>query len=245
MQSVSLADIVTLEPSGSGIQLTTNDPRLMTDRANLAFKAAEAYFKGQGSRVKGQGIKIQLEKNIPIAAGLAGGSADAAAVLYGLNQLSINNYQLTIKELMELGAQIGSDVPFCLTGGQCLVKGRGEIISSREEVARSKKKDYYVLVVPAIEVATKWAYDAWDRSQMTNEGNDLEAVVIKKFPVIQEVKDRLIELGCSQAQMSGSGPSVFGSVKTEADGKRILSEISRDYCRSYIVHPIDTGVEVC
>ena len=252
MQSVSLCDYITLAPLESGIQLTTNNLRLTTDNRNLAYEAAEVFFsaKGQdfdelsrvGARVKG--IKIYLEKNIPLAAGLAGGSTDAAAVLYGLNQLSAVGDRLSAFELQKLGAEIGSDVPFCLTGGNCTVTGRGEFVKSNPI---NVKRDF-VLVVPEVEVSTKWAYEAWDSKQATGNRqlatqNDLEAVVIEKYPVIQKIKDRLIELGCSYAQMSGSGPSVFGIVNLNETGNTVYAQMKNEYPRTFLVRSADRGIE--
>ncbi|MDD4179654.1 MAG: 4-(cytidine 5'-diphospho)-2-C-methyl-D-erythritol kinase [Candidatus Margulisbacteria bacterium] len=249
MQSISLCDIVTLTPIDHGIEVVTTNLRLPTDKKNLAYQAAELFLrvKGQGSGVKG--VKIHIEKNIPLAAGLAGGSADAAAVLYGLNQLSLPALRVTNYALLELGAQIGSDVPFCLTGGNCTVKGRGEFVT-RNPMSVNRT---YIVVVPEVEVPTKWAYGAWDakyealntksetnsKYQISNSKNDLEAVVIEKYPVIQKVKDKLLSLGCSFAQMSGSGPSVFGF---PADEKTVAA-MKQEFPRSYLARSVDCGIE--
>ncbi|MBN3033309.1 MAG: 4-(cytidine 5'-diphospho)-2-C-methyl-D-erythritol kinase [Candidatus Saganbacteria bacterium] len=246
MQSVSLADIVTLTPIPSGIELAADNLRLPVNSKNLAYRAAEVFFSesrvtGRGSRVAG--IKIYLEKNIPLAAGLAGGSADAAAVLYGLNKMSGN--QFSPNDLSDLGAMIGSDVPFCLKGGNCTVKGRGELVA-RNTLHATRA---YVLVTPEIEVPTKWAYEAWDEMtndelRMTNEGtNDLEPVVIKKYPIIQKVKDKLKELGCGFTQMSGSGPTVFGAVGGAAQGEKIVKALKGEFPRTCLVASAGRGVE--
>ena len=241
MQSVSLYDVITLTKIPAGIELTTNNLRLPVNAKNLAYRAAEVFFQEVGSR--GQGVKIYLEKNIPLAAGLAGGSADAAAVLYGLNRLTAAG--LALADLLKLGEEIGSDVPFCLTGGNCTVRGRGELVI-RNTLNATRA---YVLVTPDVEVPTKWAYEAWDamtndKLKMTNEGkNDLEPVVVKKYPVIQKVKDRLKELGCGFTQMSGSGPSVFGVVSSSDQGGRIVAEIKKEYPRAFLVNSVERGVE--
>ena len=240
MQSVSLADIVHLELIPSGIELATNNLKLPIDRKNIAYQAAALFFSALNSelrtqytepRTQNKGVKIYIEKNIPLAAGLAGGSADGAAVLFGLNKLYGSPFART--RLMDLGAQIGSDVPFCILGGNCTVKGRGE------------------LVTPEVEVSTKWAYEAFDKISndkfpMSNEGvrNDLEAVVVNKHPVINKIKKLLIELGCRSAQMSGSGPTVFGEVRDEAIGEKAVAELTRNYSRSYLVKTVDEGVAI-
>jgi 4-diphosphocytidyl-2-C-methyl-D-erythritol kinase len=242
MQSVSLFDLITLTEKTSGIELVTTNLRLPTDGKNLAYRAAELFLKSQKSKVKSQnkGIKIYLEKNIPLASGLAGGSADAAAVLYGLNKMAGNPF--SPNDLMDLGALIGSDVPFCLKGGNCTASGRGECVRRNPlHVARD-----YVLIVPDVEVSTKWAYEQWDKENSKfknqNSKNDLEPVVIGKYPVIQKVKDRLKALGCGFIQMSGSGPSVFGVVNSPEQGEKIAAEMKKEYDRSYFVQSVDAGV---
>ena len=121
MQSVSLHDVITLEPISSGIEVTCDKANVPQGKQNIAYKAAER-FLGQGNSsavVQERGVKIHIEKRIPMAAGLAGGSADAAAVLFGLNQILDPELRTPNSELLQLGAQVGSDVPFCLTGGTC------------------------------------------------------------------------------------------------------------------------------
>lgn len=254
MQSVSLHDVITLEPTSAGIQLATNNLKLPVNHKNLAYQAAEIFMssehgapldRARGKRnMEHRGVKIYIEKNIPLASGLAGGSADAAAVLYGLNELMPPALRVTRYALQELGAKIGSDVPFCLMGGNCTVKGRGEVVV-RNPMNISR---LYVLVIPDVEVSTKWAYEAWDRMtndqlKMTNEGNNyLEPVVIAKYPVIGEVKRKLLELGCTSAQMSGSGSSVFGQVKDLVAGERIAAAMKREYPHSFAISTVDRGV---
>jgi 4-diphosphocytidyl-2-C-methyl-D-erythritol kinase len=246
MQSVSLFDIITLTEIPSGLELVTTNLRLPNDNKNLAYKAAELLFSkarlaDRGSRAFG--VKIYLEKNIPLAAGLAGGSADAAAVLYGLNKMSGKIF--SPHDLMELGAMIGSDVPFGLKGGNCTATGRGECVRRNPlHVARD-----YVLVVPDVEVPTKWAYEAWDamkndQAKISNESrNDLEPVVVRKYPIINKVKEKLKELGCGFTQMSGSGPSVFGVVNSPEQGEKIAAEMKKGYARTYFVQSTDISIE--
>jgi 4-diphosphocytidyl-2-C-methyl-D-erythritol kinase len=238
MQSVELCDYITLEQIDSGIQLSTTNLRLPIDNKNLAYQAAKLFFselKIENRKLKIGGIKAHIEKNIPLAAGLAGGSADAAAVLYGLNIMF--GSPLSREDLLQMGEQIGSDVPFCLVGGNCTVRGRGEQVA-RNPLHAARK---YIIVVPELEVSSQWAYAAWDETSFKpGAKNDLEPVVVKKYPVIQKIKDRLRELGCSFAQMSGSGPSVFGLPSREG----ILEEIKKEYPRSFLVQSVDCGVEL-
>ena len=211
MQSVSLSDLISLELAHSGITLTiVNNPELPSDEKNLAYKAARLFFAELEKKgFEHNGITIKLEKHIPMAAGLAGGSADAAAVLFGLNKLA--NKPFSDEELAVLGAQLGSDVPFCLKGGRCLATGRGEKLNSRPIAG----KEYYVLVVPPVEVSTPWAYQEFDRMAASEpllidgHRNDLQPVVVRQHPIISEIIGKLVEAGCEWAQMSGSGPQRF------------------------------------
>lgn len=250
MQSVSLHDIITLTPVSSGIEVTCNDPDVPLGKQNLAYKVAKLFFSHE-SRVSSQGVKIHIQKNIPIAAGLAGGSADAAAVLFGLNEMMTGDPstslgaspRLATRDLIELGSRIGSDVPFCLTGGTCLVKGRGEIV----EKQLPWPKTYYVLVCPDIHVSTKWAYEEFDRLHLNVSSmikNDLEQAVVSKHEVISDIKDKLIKAGCSEAQMSGSGPSVFGIVKHKVEAEVVFSKIKEDYPRSFLVETVNNGIKI-
>jgi 4-diphosphocytidyl-2-C-methyl-D-erythritol kinase len=243
MQSVSLHDIITLTEIPSGIEVSCSDPKVPQGEENIVYKAA-ALFLGRGTRDVGRGVRIHIEKRIPMAAGLAGGSSDAAAVLFGLNQMMNAECLMPNAELMKLGSEIGSDVPFCLTGGTCLVKGRGEIVEKQEPWP----KTYFILVCPDIQVSAKWAYDEFDKIHVNPpEGikNDLEPVVVSRYDIVTGIKEKLLKIGCSEAQMSGSGPSVFGIVRQKAEAERILNIIKDDYPRSFMVETVDSGVEVC
>jgi 4-diphosphocytidyl-2-C-methyl-D-erythritol kinase len=244
MQSVSLCDPVTITPISSGIEVTCDDPKVPQGKDNLAYRAVlvfQSRVASLESRIKG--IKIHIEKKIPMAAGLAGGSADAAAVLYGLNQLAEGSKHMSDEELMKLGAEVGSDVPFCLTGGTCLVEGRGEIVNQQEPWP----KTFFILVCPDLQVSTKWAYEEFDNMHLNlgNEiKNDLEPVVVSRFEEISKIKEKLLALGCLEAQMSGSGPSIFGTVKHKSDAEKILAKIKGDYARSFLVETVGKGVEI-
>jgi 4-diphosphocytidyl-2-C-methyl-D-erythritol kinase len=252
MQSVSLHDLITLSLIPSGIDVICDDPKVPQGKENLAYKAAELFLETgnglcpEGPQPEGKketGIKIEIEKHIPMAAGLAGGSADAAAVLFGMNQFLVPNSQLPVPKLQELGAQIGSDVPFCLTGGTCLVKGRGEIVEKQEPWPRT----YFVLVCPDIHVSTRWAYEEFDRLHLSVSGeikNDLEPGVVSRHEVITEIKEKLLKLGCPEVQMSGSGPSVFGVVRHKASAEEIFGKIKEDYPRSFLVETVDKGIDI-
>jgi 4-diphosphocytidyl-2-C-methyl-D-erythritol kinase len=240
MQSVSLSDVISLEPALSGITLTTNNPDLPGDEKNLAYKAAGLFFTELEKKgFEHNGITIKLEKHIPMAAGLAGGSADAAAVLYGLNKLADKPFN--DEELAILGAHLGSDVPFCLKGGRCLATGRGEKLNPRPIAG----KEFYVLVVPPVEVKTPWAYQEFDRMAerepllIDGHRNDLQPVVVRQHPIISEIIGKLVEAGCEWAQMSGSGPSVFGLVRDPNLGRLIATKMKHAYTRSFFLETVD------
>ncbi len=222
MQTLELADIVELEKNSAiELKISGNDS-LPADENNLAYRAAAAVQKFCG---KNFGVNINLQKKIPMAAGLAGGSADAAAVIRGLNRLYDLN--LSAEKMCEIGATIGSDIPFCIIGGTCLAKGRGEILTPLPAL----KNFSVVLIKPRGEISTAWAYKNYDENPAANHiptlaiiemlragdygsafknfANVLEAVAAKKIPAIETYKKFLLESGVDVALMSGSGPTVF------------------------------------
>jgi 4-diphosphocytidyl-2-C-methyl-D-erythritol kinase len=193
--------------------------------------------------------KVEIEKNIPIGAGLAGGSTDAAATLVALNHYF--NNPITNDKLLDLASQIGSDVSFCLLGGTAIGRGRGEQLEALAE----KPKYYFVLVKPrSLSVSTPWAYEIYDQfieSQNADEVNrhslsklllalkydskieteaDLfwnafQQVIFKEYPILAEIQKRLLDFGCLSVHLAGSGPTVCGLVRNEEEGQRILKEI--------------------
>ena len=226
MQTVGIFDRVDLiwkeEP---GIQVETNLYYLPTNENNLVYKAAKLLmdeFQVQ------EGLLIRLRKFIPVAAGMAGGSSDAAAVLFGVNKMF--RLGLTTEELMERGVKIGADVPYCILRGTALSEGIGEVLTSLSPVPQCQ-----VLVAkPGINVSTKFVYENLHANDLRPEqhpdidgmiraikaqdlqgiadklGNVLETVTEKEYPVIQEIKDKMLEFGAIGSLMSGSGPTVFG-----------------------------------
>jgi 4-diphosphocytidyl-2-C-methyl-D-erythritol kinase len=194
---------------------------------NLVYKALRILQKNTSCK---KGAKIRLKKQIPVSAGLGGGSSDAAYTLSGLNRLW--GLELSYDELTSLAAEIGSDVPFFLNGPCALVEGRGEKVKS----LTMQLSHMLLLVKPPVSVSTKWAYKSFDESNMEkltkkpfdikllcralNEqdfaslgkmlNNDLEEVVMGKYPVIPDIKQRLLKQGAMISAMSGSGPTVFG-----------------------------------
>lgn len=229
MQTVGIYDELTFERSDSGIVITTDSGELPTNEDNLIYKAAKLLLERYGVN---EGVCIHLQKNIPIAAGMAGGSTDAAATLKGVNELF--GLGCTQQELMELGVRIGADVPYCVMGGTALAEGIGEKLT-----ALAPAPDCFVLVAkPDINVSTKYVYEHLDAAGVTKHPdidgmvqaietgdlqgvldrmeNVLESVTIVAHPIIETIKNRMKELGALNSMMSGSGPTVFG-IFTEKD----------------------------
>lgn len=223
MQTIDLADTLELTGQDGDITITADAPALACDHTNLAYRAAALLRETFAVR---RGVHIHVKKRIPMAAGLAGGSADAAGVLTGLNYLW--KLGLTVDQLAQLGSKLGSDVPFCIKGGTMLAEGRGEKLTRLPELPVCQ----VVLAKPPVSVSTAWVYgnyrveevvDHPDISGMINclgrcdlagvaerLGNVLESVTIAAHPEIGELKSRMTEYGCMASLMSGSGPTVFG-----------------------------------
>ena len=239
MQEIELADILSFEDKlTDDISIQANIAHLPCDHRNLAYQAAMLIKKT--CQVK-KGVHIILEKRIPMSAGLAGGSTDAASVLLGLNQLW--NLNLSMPELESLGASLGSDVPFCLRGGTMLATGRGEILTPLP----SMPSCYVVLAKPRMGVSTAWVYGKYqDKAGLihpdTNgvmsalqEGNVLgvasrlsnvlETVTIPEHPQIGKLKESMMEYGAMASLMSGSGPTVFGLVETKTKAEYIAEKL--------------------
>ncbi len=241
MQAIQLADTVTLTSQPNDIALSISIPGLPADPSNLAYRAA-ALLKPYAS--PGLGVQIKLDKQIPLAAGLAGGSADAAAVLKGLNSLWELN--LSLDELSKLAAKLGSDVPFCLYNSTMLATGRGEILKPLPSLASC----YVVLAKPAVEVATAWVYQQFRPDKVTlrpdiatmrnylSEGNlvgvaqnlvnVLESVTIPAYPEIAKIKESMLTYGAMAALMSGSGPTVFGLVRSREQAQEIADRLKAE-----------------
>ncbi len=242
MQEVSLHDTLSLKKTEAGIQLSITiegqKGTLPADETNLCWKAAALMQQEYGLT---GGVSMELVKRIPMAAGLAGGSADAAAVLKGMNQL----YELEISEerLCELGARLGSDIPFCLLGGTMLAEGRGEKLTRLPDFPET----FVVLAKPEVGVSTAWAYKTYDAGYYgphpDNEAmlaaigagsldraagllcNVLEGVTVRKHAIIDSYKQTMLQQGALASMMSGSGPTVFGLAGDEASAGKIAAAI--------------------
>lgn len=242
MTTVDLADRVGLElRKDKEIVIYSTNNFVPDDQRNLAYQAAKLL---QDTYEIDEGVSITIDKQIPIAAGLAGGSSDAAATLKGLNELW--NLQLSVDRLAELGAEIGSDVPYCVYGGTAIARGRGEKI----EHIDAPPNCWVVLAKPAIGVSTAAVYGGLkldglvhpstanmvhaitegDYEKMCSSiGNVLESVTLKLHPEVQSIKDQMNRFGADAVLMSGSGPTVFGLVSNEARTTRIVNGL-RGFC---------------
>lgn len=247
MQTVGIYDELKLTRTEAGITVTTDKEELPTDDNNLIYKAARIMMEEY--HLEG-GIHIHLKKNIPIAAGMAGGSTDAAATFKGMNRLY--DLDCTLEELMRLGVRVGADVPYCVLGGTALAEGIGEKLTSLNPAP-----DCYVLVAkPDINVSTKYVYEhldaegicehpdidgmveaIWEESLqgiLDRMGNVLEHVTVKKYPVIHELKNRMKELGALNSLMSGSGPTVFGIFVNERLAREAFYKMKKEYPKCQI-----------
>ncbi len=232
MQKISLADTITLcRLEKPEIQLNCPDSDLPEDESNLVWKAAELFLDKTGLATK-CGVSILLEKKIPIAAGLGGGSSDAAAVLTGLNQLFQTD--LTEQTLLKLGKSLGADVPFFVISEHAVrATGIGDKMTRHETL-----KDCSLLLVnPGFSVSTAWVYENFTLTRAAKDSrlsdspkndsfaesfcplhNDLESVTVEQYPEIQAIKGLLLDHGASGALMSGSGSTVFG-IFPDGEGK--------------------------
>jgi len=229
MQSIALCDIVTLTKTDAGISISCDNPRIPIGEKNIAYKAAQTFFAQLGKQF---GVNIHIEKNIPSGAGLAGGSANAASVLIGLNELT--EFPFSPERLTELGKTVGADVPFCVSaqlanGNFCAIsEGIGEILTPITPLDGV----IFVLVKPKFPVSTKWAFENLDISKISrrpniekivkalakrdiakiskNTANALEGTVTARYTLIEKLKNEMKAAGGKLCLMSGSGSTVFG-----------------------------------
>ncbi len=238
MQTVKLYDKITIKPTATqDIILKTNLHYLPTNENNIVYAAAKLFRETYQIT---DGFHITLEKKIPVAAGMAGGSTDAAATLWGLNTLY--QKQLSLEELMALGVKLGADVPYCLLRGTALSEGIGEILTPLP----SAYNFHCLIVKPPVSVSTKYVYEnlklddsnyhpdvdgmveaikARDMRGISSRlGNILESVTLKAHPEIQTIKDTMLKLGALNSLMSGSGPTVFGLFDNLAAAEKAFYE---------------------
>ena len=242
MQTVYLYDQILLEKTDKeGISLKTNLFYLPVNENNLAYRAAKMLIDEFAIK---EGVHISLEKHIPVAAGMAGGSSNAAAVLYGMNRLF--HLGLTDQELMERGVKLGADVPYCIMRGTVLAEGIGEELTPLPAMP----KCHVLLAKPPISVSTQKVYEKLDAQEVTEHpdidgillglqtgdlekitssmGNVLENVTITEYPQIERIKDVMKEEGALNAMMSGSGPTVFGIYDDKMLARRAAARIREE-----------------
>ncbi len=228
------------------IILTSDSEEVPLDQNNLAYKAAKLLMGHDGI---GEGVHIHIIKRIPVAAGLAGGSTDAAAVLMGMNELFGLGHSKD--ELQELGVKLGADVPFCIMGGTALAEGIGERLTP----IKAMPTMCLVIAKPSIGVSTKYVYENLRLEQVTHPdtekiltamqrkdliemtgllGNVLESVTIEKYPLIRELKDAMLETGAIGSLMSGSGPTVFGIFDTMEKAAEAGKRMRQKYPQIFI-----------
>lgn len=239
MQTIHLYDQLLIQKSETpGIQIHSNLSFLPVNENNLVYKAGKLLMDEFDIHT---GVSVDLNKHIPVAAGMAGGSTDAAAMLYGMNQLF--GLKLKRKDLMERGVQIGADVPYCIMRGTALAEGIGEKLSSLPPMVKCP----VLIAKPAVSVSTKFVYQNLKLNEQTphpdidalitdirnsdldnicaDMGNVLETVTIPNYPVIAQIKEQMLKSGAKASMMSGSGPTVFGLFGDEETARRARAEM--------------------
>ncbi|MCB2293149.1 4-(cytidine 5'-diphospho)-2-C-methyl-D-erythritol kinase [Clostridium algoriphilum] len=251
MQSVDLYDSMSFKKCNKGINLSCNKPYIPIDDKNLVYKAAKLFMDTYDIH---EGINIYLRKNIPVAAGMAGGSADAAAVFKALKE--IFKVDVDDNELMDLGVRIGADVPYCIVGGTALCEGIGEIITPLKPF----KNYILVLVKPNFGVSTKEVFKNLDISKIfkhpdtealikaieqeklqevcNSMKNLLENVTLRKYPVLKRIKEDMVKMGAMGSMMSGSGPTIFAFFDDMLKAQRCYDKFKTQYKEVYITRTI-------
>ena len=253
MQSINLADRVFIKEEKEGIKIKCNHPQVPIDDQSLAYRSAEKILNR--CRVT-KGVKIEIDKKIPLASGMAGGSANSASILVGINKLFALN--LSNEDLRGMGEELGMDVPFCIQNGTALAYHRGEKVTSLSPV---NPPLWIIIINPGFEIPTKWAYNNLDLNLIKREKNNTKAMlealkgggargiaknlfnsfeelIIEKYPEIGKIKDRLIEEGALGALMSGSGSTVFAIAQNEEQALKIYKNLKSEYKSIWIVHTI-------
>lgn len=250
MQSIDLWDEIEINEISQGIEVTCDNIGLPTDKRNIAYRAAELFINTYNIN---SGVKIKIKKNIPIEAGLAGGSTDGAAVIKMLNEMF--NKNLSQEEMIDLGKKIGADVPFCIVGGTAQCEGIGEIITPLRPI----EDCILVLIKPNFGISTKDVFqkideksyshpeideilkgiDQGDLSKVaSNLKNVLEEVTIEQNPIILDIKSMIKESGSIGTLMSGSGPTVYGVFDDLYKAKECYKEAIKKYSKVFLTKTI-------
>ena len=257
MQSIGLYDLLKFEKRDKGIEISCEDLSIPCDNRNIVYKVLDNIKKKYNVPY---GMEISIEKNIPSAAGLGGGSSDGAAAIIAAN--SIWGLNLSYDDMISIGKIVGADVPFFIKGGTALAEGIGDILTFI-----SPFKGAYILIAkPPINISTKDVYDNFrltdvvkrpdiykmidniEKGDIEHIGNNminvLETVTIKNYPIIGEIKNIMMQAGALGSLMSGSGPSVFGIFETKNKAKMCRNRLS-DYLKDvFIVEPVGKGQEI-
>jgi len=253
MQSINLADKIFIKEEKERIKIKCSHPLIPVDTQSLTYRTAEKILKRY--RVT-KGVKIEINKKIPLASGMAGGSANSASILVGINKLFVLN--LSNKDLREIGEELGMDVPFCIQNGTALAYHKGEKVTPLPPI---NPPLWTIIINPGFEIPTKWAYNNLDLGLIKREKNNtiamlkalkerelqgiaknlfnsFEGLIIKRYPEIRKIKDRLIEEGAMGALMSGSGPTVFGIAQNKEQALKIYEKLKSEYKSIWVVHTI-------
>ncbi len=251
MQTVSLFDLLTIDKTDNDITISTNLYFLPTTEKNIAYKAAQLFF--EHTRMRG-GCKISIQKNIPVAAGLAGGSGNAAAVLNALDLLY--NTNLSYETLCELGLRLGADIPYCINGGTALAAGIGDILTPLP-----KLPDCVILMVkPQINISTASIYNEIDNATIYERPDNKKVIEALKnkdikgiaagmknvmgsvtenmHPIVRGIRNKMMKNGALGAVMSGSGPTVFGIFPDYTTAKRSHDSFAYQFREVFIVNPV-------
>ncbi len=245
MQTVGIYDVLTFQKSGSRakepeIIISLDNAELPSDKNNLIYKAARLIMETYDIQ---EGVEITLNKNIPIAAGMAGGSTDAAAVFHGFNELF--GLSMGLEDMKTLGVKIGADVPYCIVGGTALSEGIGEILTPLP----APPEAVLLIAKPDINVSTKFVFENLHADKLKSHpdidgmaqairhrdlkgitermGNVLETVTVKEYPIIDQIKEEMKKSSAENALMSGSGPTVFGIFKERGAARECFEALKK------------------
>ena len=254
MQSITLSDDITVvDNDGQGIRVSSNVGFLPTNEKNLAVAAALRFYESLGKEARS--VDLSLEKSIPVCAGMAGGSSDAAAVLRALNEMEGRPYD--VMELAKVGERVGSDVPYCVLGTTALAEGRGEVLTTLP----SLPKCWVVVCKPDFPVSTPELFGKIDRCKVrcrpdtdgmirALEQGDLEGVARRMYNVfedvlperqrsrVRDIKNTLIQCGALGANMSGTGPTAFGLFEDETAAREAYAQLSEQYRETYLAETV-------
>lgn len=263
MQSVGLHDEISVKlTENTAISVKSSSALLKDDESNTAFKAAKRFFEYAG--ITDKGAEIEMKKNIPMEAGMAGGSADAAAVIIALNKLCGTDYPE--EKLWEIGVKVGADVPFCISGGTMLAEGKGEILSRLPQLSDFDKPPAILLCKPNVGVSTGKAYSTVDNcDQSTLDRPDTEAMrmalsnmdvrgiadnlgnvfeQVLKIEECENIRQTMLDGGALGSRMTGSGTTVFGIFDSEETAKQCAFTLQQTYQNTFVTHATGCGCNI-